>query len=315
MNLYDILNVPQDASKNDIKKAYHKLVLHHHPDKCSDPNSKEKFQEIQTAYEILHDDVKKKEYDEMSIEQRSQVFDLIKAYFMDIKPQYSYIYNSIIESLYSKKEDEFKNDINSFNIKNIFSRIVNKIKNDQICKNSNNIIEIYDSKYDLNISLKDKYDTLFKRVRIMQEDKSYNEYVITIWENEFIINDPNKGEIIINIICEDDKHFKIINKYDLLHIKNISLYQYIYGGKIKIYNVNGETIWFEFTSCLEKKPIFIINNKGLPKLNTTNEIIFRGNLYIYFNVEGINSIKEDDVAQSYSKVVEDTIKLMFPPID
>ena len=321
MNFYDILNIPNTASKSDIKKAYHKLVMHYHPDKCTEPNSKEKFQEIQTAYEILYNDDKRKVYDGMSIEQRSQIFDLIKEYFTDIKPQYSYIYNSIIDFLYSNKEDDFKNDINSFNIKKIFSRIIDKIKNDKIIsdkiiKNSNkNIIEIHDTIYDLIIPLKDKYDVLFKYARVIKENNEYTEYIIPICEDEFIINDPDKGIIKINIICEDNKNYKIIDKYNLLHIKKISLHQYIYGGKVKIYNINGEIIWFEFESCLEKKPIFIIDNKGLPKINSDNEIINRGDLVIYFNIEGINSINEDDISQTYSKVVEDTIKLMFPPID
>ena len=105
MNFYDILNIPNTATKNEIKKAYHKMVMQYHPDKCAELNSKEKFQEIQTAYEILYDDNKRKMYDGMSSEQRSQIFDLIKEYFTDIKPQYSYIYNSILDFLYSNKED------------------------------------------------------------------------------------------------------------------------------------------------------------------------------------------------------------------
>ena len=182
-------------------------------------------------------------------------------------------------------------------------------------KNIMNIVEITDTTYDLIIPLKDKYDTLFKYVRVIKENKTYTEYIIPIYENEFTINDPEKGFIKINIICEHNNNYKIIDKYNLLHIKKISLYQYIYGGKVKIYGVNGEIIWFEFASCLEKQPIFIISNKGLPKINPDDEIINRGDLLIYFNIEGINSINEDDISQTYSKVVEETIKLMFPPID
>jgi len=307
MNFYDILGVQHNASKSEIKKAYHKLVMLYHPDKCTDKNSNEKFQEIQTAYEILYDDEKKKEYDGMSIEQKSQVFDLIKQYFTDIKPQYSHIYNSIIDFIYSKEEEAFKTDVNSFNIKNIFTRIV-----DKIIKNKKGI-EINTSNYDLTLTLKERYNEVFKYVKVMKDNELYNEYVIPICEQEFIINDPEKGEIKINIINEEDKNYKIIDNYDLLHIKNISLSQYIYGGKVKIYDVNGDITWFEFSSCLEKKPIFIIENKGLPKLTHDNQN--RGNLFVYFNIEGINSIKEDEVAQTYFKVVEDTLKLMFPPID
>lgn len=47
---HDTLGVPKDASQDDIKKAYRKLALKHHPDKGGD---EEKFKEITGAYEAL----------------------------------------------------------------------------------------------------------------------------------------------------------------------------------------------------------------------------------------------------------------------
>lgn len=57
---YEILKVPRKATVEEIRTSYKNLAKQHHPDKGGD---KEKFQEIQTAYEILSDDNKKKEYD------------------------------------------------------------------------------------------------------------------------------------------------------------------------------------------------------------------------------------------------------------
>lgn len=63
---YNILGVKKDASKDDIKKAYRKLARKYHPD--VNPNNKTaeaKFKELQEAYDVLKDEKKRKEYDEL----------------------------------------------------------------------------------------------------------------------------------------------------------------------------------------------------------------------------------------------------------
>lgn len=60
MNLYDVLGVSKDASTDEIKKAYRRLASKHHPDKGGDTA---KFQEIQTAYDTLSDENKRRSYD------------------------------------------------------------------------------------------------------------------------------------------------------------------------------------------------------------------------------------------------------------
>lgn len=58
--LYDVLGVPKTATKEEIKKAYKKKALEHHPDRGGD---EELFKKIASAYDILSDDDKKKNYD------------------------------------------------------------------------------------------------------------------------------------------------------------------------------------------------------------------------------------------------------------
>lgn len=57
---YNILGVAKTASQDEIKKAYRKLASKHHPDKGGDTAT---FQKIQTAYDTLGDDQKRREYD------------------------------------------------------------------------------------------------------------------------------------------------------------------------------------------------------------------------------------------------------------
>ena len=60
MDHYNTLGVSRDASADEIKKAYRKLAMQHHPDKGGDVA---KFQEITTAYETLSDTDKRFRYD------------------------------------------------------------------------------------------------------------------------------------------------------------------------------------------------------------------------------------------------------------
>ncbi len=50
---YKVLGIEENASPEEIKKAYRKLALKYHPDK--DPNTEEIFKLIQASYEILYD--------------------------------------------------------------------------------------------------------------------------------------------------------------------------------------------------------------------------------------------------------------------
>merc|ERR1719426_222912 len=57
---YKLLEVDKNATEPEIKKAYRKLAVKHHPDKGGDP---EKFKEITRAYEVLSDPDKRSKYD------------------------------------------------------------------------------------------------------------------------------------------------------------------------------------------------------------------------------------------------------------
>lgn len=61
-DLYEILGVAKDATKEEIKAAYRKLARKYHPDR--EGGDKERFQELQRAYMTLYDNRARKKYDE-----------------------------------------------------------------------------------------------------------------------------------------------------------------------------------------------------------------------------------------------------------
>jgi len=64
---YETLGVPKNASEDDIKKAYRKLAMKHHPDRNQGDDarkSEDKFKEAKEAYEMLSDSQKRAAYDQ-----------------------------------------------------------------------------------------------------------------------------------------------------------------------------------------------------------------------------------------------------------
>jgi DnaJ-class molecular chaperone len=65
MDFYQVLGLSsKNVTEEEIKKAYKKMAIKFHPDKCKDADAKDKFQKISEAYEVLSNVEKRKMYDE-----------------------------------------------------------------------------------------------------------------------------------------------------------------------------------------------------------------------------------------------------------
>lgn len=93
INHYKILGVSEYSSKSDIKKAYRKLSKIYHPDRGV--NNSEKFIQINNSYQILINDYKRAEFDNLlkSYRFKNQNTNYNKE---NIPPKYTYDRNSIL---------------------------------------------------------------------------------------------------------------------------------------------------------------------------------------------------------------------------
>lgn len=66
---YEVLGVSKNASADEIKKAYKKMAIKYHPDRNpGDKEAEEKFKEAAEAYDVLHDEQKRQQYDQFGFD-------------------------------------------------------------------------------------------------------------------------------------------------------------------------------------------------------------------------------------------------------
>lgn len=126
-NPYKILDLPIDATDIQIKKAYRKLVLKYHPDKSNDPESIEKFKEIQTAYEILISKTHRNEFDNINNDiNRYEYYQTFKVIIENKYPK-MFEYFKFITNLFYKDENELKLDIDNLKFDSLYEKIINRL--------------------------------------------------------------------------------------------------------------------------------------------------------------------------------------------
>ncbi|MEO0202149.1 MAG: molecular chaperone DnaJ [candidate division WOR-3 bacterium] len=110
---YEILGVSRNATQEEIKDAYRRLVLKYHPDKVPPEKKKEaeeKFKEISEAYEVLSDPQKRKLYDTYGTADFSDYTnynfnfgDFFSRHYEDLKDVFGDFFSDIFESFFGSK--------------------------------------------------------------------------------------------------------------------------------------------------------------------------------------------------------------------
>lgn len=106
-NLYDVLAIAKDATAEQIKKAYRKLAMKHHPDKGGDELQ---FKELSKAYSVLSDEAKRKRYDETGQveEERDPFNEILASFISDLQDNVDSLNTDIIDVAKKKIKKEIK---------------------------------------------------------------------------------------------------------------------------------------------------------------------------------------------------------------
>lgn len=264
-NPYKILNIPDNSSIEDVKKAYKKIALNSHPDKLNNiKNEKEKKQKIKE--------------------------------FMDATNAYNKILNGDCEGCDGDDEwnyEEWMKSFNDFTNSDLFKGVVDVIKKMRKTKIKKHSLSV-DIKYQELFSPNKKKLRLFLRkldepVYINLDCSKYPSHTI----NYFDDNDE-EHEIIISMDLINDKlinnGFYHINM-DIYLDLDIDLYDYLNGFKRTIEYFNKEIIEIDIQPF---SLIHIIKNKGIKGI---------GDFIIKFNILDIQKEKWCELLDADKKMM------------
>ena len=284
-NYYNILGVEENATQDQIKKAFRKASLKKHPDRGG---NKEEFQKINTAYQILGDPDKKREYD-------------------------------------MKRKNPFMGQNNAFNMGHgapdeIFKMFFGGQQgmpfgfpggpNVQIFQNGrsvnlNQLRKPAPITKTINITLEEAYQGLNKPIEIerwiqangvkkVEKEKIYVSIPAGI-DNQEIIILKNKGNILNENIFGDIKLFINVNNntnfvrdgLNLIYKKKISLKEALVGFKFDIKHISGKTYCINNNNGKIITPQYtkLIRNMGMRREKQHPAPPIVGNLLIVFDVE------------------------------
>jgi DnaJ-class molecular chaperone len=288
MNYYEVLQIYPTATEEEVKKAYRKLSLKHHPDKDPQTNGKE-FLILCEAYQTLSDREKRKNYDMKRNYHLPQPSSAAGASATQLHPQQqqppplypqSVQYPTALQNNYLQQQQQ-------------------PITLTTLQHSNNNIPIVTTLNLTLAESLKGGSFPLTIERQVWNNKESVTIYAnvkpgidhneIIVIANEGHINDCFvKGDIRVVIVVEKDAHYKR-KGLDLIYTKTISLKDALCG--------------FHFNLLLPLGKVYTINNrrgniispkfqKVIPNLGVTRDNL-TGDLIIVFDIEFPTTLNDE----------------------
>lgn len=294
---YQILEISNNATDEDIKKAYRKLALKYHPDKNKSPGAEERFKEIAEAYEVLSDKKKRDIYDAYGE-------DGLKGGIPSGNNQqgFTYTFHGDPRATFAQffgSANPFQSFFGAFDEDDMdpFSVLIGAPNSRGASKTQDPPVQ-----HDIYVSLEDIYTGCTKKMRITrkvlqpdgsrkQEEKILNVEIKPGWKAGTKITFPREGDQGRNSIPADvvfvvrDKmhpHFKREGS-DLHYTAHVTLKQALCGCIVEVPTLFGPSQRLNFTNeIIKPTTVKRIPGLGLP---FPKEPSRKGDLLVSFDIQ------------------------------
>ena len=276
MDYYNTLGITKSASETDIKTAYRKMAMKHHPDRGGD---EKKFKEVTEAYETLSDPQKKQMFD-MGVDPNAQ--------------HTSY-----------RQGSPFEFHFNTGNFEEVFGNFgfggrparKNKTLNVNIEVALEDILK--GKVIDAEIGIPNGNKRLVN-IEVPPGIES-GQQIRYRGMGEHTLKDVAPGDLIVNVLVKQHSVFQ--RQGDMLMIKKfISPWDAILGSEITIETIDKKTLTIGIPAGTQPDTMLSCRGEGLPNMRTK----VRGNLLIKVQIEipkNLNSEQKDAVEQTKLKFI------------
>jgi curved DNA-binding protein len=264
MDYYAALGLRRGASQEEIKKAYRKLAMQHHPDRGGD---EKKFKEIAAAYEVLSDPEKKNLVD-MGVDPNSQ-------------PNMGGRYGQDGPFEYRFNTDDLNEIFRNFGFGGGFSRQQQSIRRNKSVSIHIEVTleEVLTGKdFDAEISVPGgRRKTININIPPGVESGQQVKYR---GMGDDVYKDMPAGDLIVNIVVRPHREFER-NRETLLCERVISVWDAILGSEIEITALGGKRFIVVVPPGTQPNTMLSCKGEGLPRINSAQ----RGDLLIRIKVE------------------------------
>jgi curved DNA-binding protein len=278
MTHYDTLGVAENANADEIKKAYRKLANQHHPDKGGDTN---RFQQIQSAYDVLGDDNRRAQYDA----ERHGMGGF----------RFTVNGHDVGSGMPQEMEDILRNFGFAFghgfaNQGDPFSPFRQARRNKDIQVNVNvslaSTLESQQKTISVQNTNGDRYSV---DVLIPRGVRSNSRIKFPNLGDNFFASLP-RGDLYVQIQVEGDPRFHV-DDYDLIKIVEIDCIQAMIGSTLSIEGLDNKKFDVTISPGTQHDSRFRIHNQGLYAMNQSN----RGHLIVHVKIYVPNNLTSDQI--------------------